>query len=180
MATTTPAGASPPPNRGERRLRNVVIIAVVCVLLDLFLVGPLISVLLVLFALAYYLPRTLVAWRDRPAMRLRFLKFVAVFGMGVATFWLLSADARQGHERAQPVIAALDRFKADRGAYPERLENLVPAYLPAVPKARLMPAASRFFYMRRSDGGATLMYVMIPPFDRAVYDLEKRQWHEID
>ena len=39
--------------------------------------------------------------------------------------------AERGYRRAEPVIGALGRFRTDRGAYPDSLPQLVPAYLPA-------------------------------------------------
>jgi hypothetical protein len=39
--------------------------------------------------------------------------------------------AERGYRRAAPVIAALARFRADHGQYPDSLPQLVPAYLPA-------------------------------------------------
>ena len=46
---------------------------------------------------------------------------------------------------AQPVIAALDAYRADRGAYPSALDDLIPAYLPAPPQtACALPAALRW------------------------------------
>ena len=40
------------------------------------------------------------------------------------------AKARAGYRAATPVIAALGKFHADRGHYPESLGELVPSYLP--------------------------------------------------
>jgi hypothetical protein len=37
-------------------------------------------------------------------------------------------------EKARPVTAALERYRADHGSYPESLAKLVPAYLPNEPR----------------------------------------------
>jgi hypothetical protein len=39
--------------------------------------------------------------------------------------------AERGYRRAEPVLGALARFRADRGLYPESLLRLVPEYLSA-------------------------------------------------
>jgi len=44
--------------------------------------------------------------------------------------------AEKGYTASKPVIAALERFRADHGAYPERVVELVPEYLPVVWTAR--------------------------------------------
>ena len=41
--------------------------------------------------------------------------------------------AEQGYAASEPVITALEQFKADKGFYPETLAELVPDYLSAVP-----------------------------------------------
>ena len=141
--------------------------------------GPMLSILMLPFAVLYYLPRAAIAWKDPPRARLRLAKGVAVFAIALVTVELLAWDARLGRERAAGLIAAVERYRADNGAYPERLENLIPAYIPAIPDARMLPSAPRFFYVRQ-DQGASLMYVVAPPFMRAVYNFETREWREMD
>lgn len=43
--------------------------------------------------------------------------------------------AEQGYRDCAPVIDALGRFQAEHGAYPETLEELVPAFLPELPQS---------------------------------------------
>lgn len=38
--------------------------------------------------------------------------------------------AERGYQRSAPVIAALERYRAARGTYPDSLRQLVPAFLP--------------------------------------------------
>jgi hypothetical protein len=65
---------------------------------------------------------------------------------GFAAFLLLSKPTwalrmwfvRQLASRTQPLIAALEAFKEDRGRYPPSLEALVPNYLARVPGTGMM------------------------------------------
>ena len=41
--------------------------------------------------------------------------------------------AEKGYAASEPVIDALESYKADHGSYPETLTALVPEYLPAAP-----------------------------------------------
>ena len=41
--------------------------------------------------------------------------------------------AEKGYAASEPVIAALEMYHAEHGSYPEKLADLVPAYLPAIP-----------------------------------------------
>ena len=73
---------------------------------------------------------------------LKFL-FIAVvtFGITLACNTLLPTEeppgigekAEQGYAISEPVIAALEQFKIDKGFYPDALTELVPEYLSAVP-----------------------------------------------
>ena len=42
-------------------------------------------------------------------------------------------QAERGYAVCDPIIAALEQYKADKGEYPEALEGLMPGYLPHVP-----------------------------------------------
>jgi hypothetical protein len=41
--------------------------------------------------------------------------------------------AEKGYAASEPVIAALDQYRADHGVYPEKLAGLVPEYLLVAP-----------------------------------------------
>lgn len=76
--------------------------------------------------------------------RLRMLAFVFLAG-SIAMWWRYhSANARVSDDptsqaalnantkQAQPVVDALEKFRADNGLYPTTLSQLAPAYLPSV------------------------------------------------
>jgi len=41
--------------------------------------------------------------------------------------------ADKGYAFSEPIIKALDQYKTDHGTYPEKLDELVPGYLPTKP-----------------------------------------------
>jgi hypothetical protein len=53
-------------------------------------------------------------------------------------------------ERAQPVIAAIERYRTDRGELPPDLAALVPGYLPKPPRTGLL-SPSGLGYWRHQD-----------------------------
>ena len=72
--------------------------------------------------------------------------------------------AERGFERARPVIEALDRYRAERGAYPDRLEQLVPEFLPAA--ALAVPRAAKEGYpleYARQDSTYRLTFRYVGP-----------------
>ena len=80
---------------------------------------------------------------------------------------------------ASRIINACNRFHADKGTYPSKLEDLVPAYLPAVPPAKHCLAFGTFFYF---DLGAKhmLMWQVVPPYGRSIYTFEEAKWWSLD
>jgi hypothetical protein len=72
--------------------------------------------------------------------------------------------AERGFRRAAPVIEALDRYREQRGSYPERLEQLVPDFLPAA--ALAVPGTPQERYpleYAREEGGYVLTFRYVGP-----------------
>jgi hypothetical protein len=98
---------------------------------------------------------------DRVADQLLGLLAPAVSG------WLKAATRNEAQLALTKTAAALAAWQADRGAdtppYPERLDDLVPRYLAAVP---VDPFTDKpFIYERRGDG-----YLLASVGDNGVYD----------
>lgn len=66
--------------------------------------------------------------------------------MVVSTMALLSRNMRLAQRRAAPVIAGINRYYSDKGAYPKTLGELVPAYLPSIPHAGFTALSRNFRY----------------------------------
>ena len=69
-----------------------------------------------------------------------------LIALALTACWSRGSGTRRqhGYDRAVPIIAALERFHAERGAYPDSLQVLVPDYTPAA--ALEIPAAPRETY----------------------------------
>jgi hypothetical protein len=66
---------------------------------------------------------------------------------GVAALGFVGLNSSMAHHRADMVIAACREYEQDYRRLPHTLEDLVPRYLSAVPRARLMPVAGEFVYV---------------------------------
>lgn len=95
------------------------------------------------------------------------------------------ADGRRVRQNAEKVIAACEQYHAREGRYPEQLAQLVPRDLPALPPARLGAMGSpqfRYFvtapgtYLKIGPGVHILEYTAFPPYGKAFYAFEKKQW----
>ena len=81
---------------------------------------------------------------------------------------------------AAQVIEACRAYQARHGKLPDRLQELVPEFLPAVPPAKYTLSYGEFTYLTSGDQSHTLMYVALPPFGRRLYHFEETRWSQLD
>ena len=162
-------------------MARVALVALLWALADL-LFGGMISICMLLFAIFYYAPRTVAALarKDWRLTGLRLGKGVIVFAVGMLSMQLHAWDMRQARGRGETVAVAIERYKADTGRYPARLEELTPKYLPEIPPARRLYIGSKFIFSADRAAGPTLLWIQLPPFGRRAYDFKRRVWYSID
>jgi hypothetical protein len=116
----------------------------------------------------------------RPLARSRGLRASAYLILGAATVATTQFHLATAQHHAATVIEACQAYKTRHGMLPSTLQQLVPEFLPAVPRAKYTLAWSNFTYSAPSDTSHTLMYVALPPFGRRVYHFEQAQWTQFD
>ena len=121
--------ASPYGNRRTRWIKPAVIAA----LLVVFDEQGVFALLGGLFLLLVYLPRSLFAEKYRSCRKDRLIRFAIYLAAVVMVFGLRAFNTELARERAQRIIAAAESYKAANGRYPERLEQLVPRFIPEIP-----------------------------------------------
>ena len=78
---------------------------------------------------------------------------------------------------APRVIEACEEFHAANGRFPKTLDELVPRYLPSIPRAKYCLVLGEFHYWKDS---ALLVWYVVPPYGRAIYDFDERRWSYLD
>ena len=73
--------------------------------------------------------------------------------------------------RAPAVIEALAKYRDKHGTWPAKLDDLAPAFVPSVPRARYTLLYGRFEYQFRKADTPLLMFHAVPPMGRRVFDL---------
>lgn len=145
---------------------------------DAFLVGaPALSTFILLYLLFYLFPVSLFSIRNKPKLKYFGYKVIIYTLLVVASFAFHAYDISIAEARAQRLIAAVDHYYQDKGAYPDTLQNLVPAYLPEIPRVRIGPG--KFYYLGAPDD-PHLMYADYPPFGRTSWSFTNRKWISID
>ncbi len=80
---------------------------------------------------------------------------------------------------AQRVVAACEAYHAANGRFPKKLDELVPRYLNSVPLAKYcLGPPSEFSYY--SFGTPMLVWQVVPPHYRKIYNFETRRWSYLD
>ena len=79
--------------------------------------------------------------------------------------------AEQGYAASEPVIAALEQYKADKGVYPETLAELAPEYLATVPTK---DEVLGFSYRSTGDSFAFSFHYLGPGMNTCTYTPEEK------
>ena len=160
--------------------RNPVIFAVAWLVFDgFFLDMGMPSVLLCFFLTLLWLPWNLLVPRYRGRRKERLMRYGLYMVAALLALGVKVLNTSLAHERADSIIAAVEQYKTKKGAYPERLNQLVPEFLPAIPRAKIVISDFGFIYTASADRH-DLMYVGMPPFGRRVYGFERREWSSLD
>ena len=100
--------------------------------------------------------------------------------LGVATFAGIQFHLATAEHHSADVIAACKAYQVRHGMLPATLQQLVPEFLPAVPRAKYTLAYGEFLYWASSPNAHTLMYYALPPFGRRLYHFEEGVWTQLD
>jgi hypothetical protein len=87
------------------------------------------------------------------------IALIAAIGGAVLVAMFLQSEEKRRHieTAAVPLIEALERYRAANKSYPDRLQSLVPAYLPELPGCNPRSASSRMaYYVERNSADYTL------------------------
>ena len=167
----------------KKTARKAGITAICIFAVDSFLLGaPMFTSLVVFYAVLYLLPVTLFSILNKPKLKFFGCKLLIYTAMIFASFGLHEFDITLTQHRAETVINAVNKYRQDKGHYPDALENLIPDYLPEIPDARVIPIAlttSSFFYLGAPDD-PHLMFMDYPPLGRQSWSFKDKEWITID
>lgn len=117
---------------------------------------------------------------QRPGWRIALLRItIPAVTLGL----VLANDAVQfriAERNASLIVAACEKFHAASGRFPRSLDELVPRYMPSVPRAKYCLNWGEFHYLNNAGEWHALVWCVVPPFGQKIYVFEKRQWNYID
>ena len=115
-----------------------------------------------------------------PLVRSRAMRAGMYLLLGIATVATTQFHMATAQNHAAQVIQACRAYQARHGMLPDRLEELVPEFLPRVPRAKYTLQWGEFTYLTSGKESHTLMYVALPPFGRRLYHFEAARWSQLD
>jgi hypothetical protein len=179
-AASSPAAAPPGPTRKPASLATPIVIVLFVLGMDAMVSMPLLAGGAAFWSATAGLLWALAAFRDRRVFLMRMRAVAIVLGPTAAVTGYGWHDNRLARERVTATAESLKVYKAKHGAYPDRLDVLVPEYFSEPPKARAWGMGSRIYYRRAKDGSVALMYVEVPPFGRSALDVDSGKWSYLD
>lgn len=129
--------------------------------------------------LLFVVPHALLAgkYRGRRGPRLRNLAIV-LLAVGMVFAYII-LNNRMARSRADVLVTAVHAFQAAEKRYPVSLQELVPKYASAIPRAKFTLSLDTFVYSTRGPA-PTLAYTSLPPYGRPTYDFGRATWSFID
>lgn len=147
------------------------------ILIDAFILNQgLLSGLVILIQLVIGIPNILRASSNH-TRQVRLVTLAIYIGAALIVFTANYVNNRIAHHRAEVLISSIKAYKAAENNYPDRLQDLVPKYISAVPNAKFTLEFNKFYY---SSDHHFLLYVSFPPFTRPTYSFDKEQWQVAD
>lgn len=124
------------------------------------------------------LPRA--AFSKDPAVRRLRLARVGIFLAAVLLVFALNwANNQIAGSRAERLVKAIKGYHQKHQKYPDKLDDLTPEFIAGVPLAKYTLMSRSFQYLS-SPRSHMLVYVVFPPFGRAVYNVEREKWGSLD
>lgn len=138
-----------------------------------------ISLFLILTIFLWWLPKSAFKKYKKQSPKEELTKVLIYGSIVIAVFTSNSINNKIAQNRANDLVLIIENFHQVTGDYPKTLNDLVPSYLPTVPKAKYTLGFNSFKYSNE-EGSISLFYHAIPPFGRPTYVFDRKEWIYLD
>lgn len=171
---------STPGHEKRKNLTIVYIWAGALIILDGYVLSQgVISILVAAIMFFVSLPRAIFFTKAPVQKRYRLRRAGIFIGAAILVFVFTTANNQLAERRAETLVAAVKSFKTKHNRYPDKLNELVPDFIESIPNAKYSLTGNSFYYGSMPQFHF-LMYAVMTPFDRRVYDFEKNEWSVLD
>ena len=154
------------------RIYGTVMIALVLYIIDVLMFNQGVIAMITVFIIAFiFIPQMLFALykKDETYLIRKGMKTAIYGAMAMAILVSNGLNNKLARSRANDVIAAVGQYEAKHQKFPARLEELVPEFLPKVPRAKFGGMTSgEFRYRISGKGQPVLEYMFLPPLWKAL------------
>jgi len=122
----------------------------------------------------FFIPQLLftLVKRNKELAIERFIRTCIYIFVVIAVFFSVRLINDYASSNAKKLVKACNDYHVKYNKYPDKLEELVPEFLPYIPKAKPIFMFNNFNYFSYKDKHV-VWYVVIPPYGRHFYNLEK-------
>jgi hypothetical protein len=138
-----------------------------------------ISLFLILTIFLWWLPKSAFKKYKQQSPKEELTKVLIYGVIVIAVFTSNTINNKIAQNRANDLVLIIENFHQVTGDYPKTLNDLVPSYLPKVPKAKYTLGFNSFNYIN-DQGSISLFYHAIPPFGRPTYVFDRKEWRYLD
>lgn len=161
-------------------MKKTILIAIGLFVVDAFVLSMgAMSFIMALGILFWFLPEVVLLKYRNQSPKVPLTKIAIYSAMIVAVMIANAANNMLAKSRAENLVVVIEKYHQSTGLYPEKLEDLVPAYIPEVPTAKFAVFPTEFRYSNYKDT-TLLFYVATPPFGRVTYNFNRQSWGYID
>jgi hypothetical protein len=175
-------------------------------IIDSFVLGaPYFFILVLIGLIFFWIPSILFSLKKPDELKFKIGRALIYTVMVISTKVLFDFNNNLAEERAEIIISALDTYLQKENRYPDELQKLVPEFLDSIPKPKIGPSKYYYSvrsdntlknialdcYEKRYEYTSDVkecdallinaskpqfFYVRFPPYDRASWDFEKKEW----
>ena len=170
------------PNCKVVSLRRSLLLAAFIFFFDAFFSNlGVISILALLTTVLIRLPLIAwAAWRKETALCVnRAMRAGIYVAMALLVFVANALNNLHARKKGDILVAACLQYKDKHQKFPDKLDDLVPEFIPDVPRAKFVIGFGQFRYWTY-DERHWLEYTEEPPFGRQYYILEEGAWKFMD
>ena len=166
--------------QSELKIKNSIFTAIALFIFDAFVMNQgAIAAISIFVIVLWLLPKSAFLKYKKESPKSPLTKALIYGVMALAVFSANFANNKLAKYRAEKLIVAIEAYHQSTGSYPEKLTDLVPGYIPAVPMAKYTLIFNKYWYINDKDT-ASLFYVAMPPFGRPTYSFNRHSWGYID
>jgi hypothetical protein len=163
-----------------KKLSPTIIIAFIIYFVEALCIAQgVIVFLFLLYVIFFLVPISLFALKkNKDIFRYRAAKACIYFLMATAIFGTNHLNNKIARHRAENIISSIKEFKSEYQRYPDKLDELVPEFLPSVPLAKYILGDNKFRYAASQEERRHLL--IMPLINMRYYHFEEDKWRVAD